>query len=127
MIDSFYYMHALNSSIFLYTFFKQSWISSANKMKLFNWKGRLDLCLYASRRSPPLLLEEITNYTPKHEQSDWEAVIARARAFDDDGHTCKMIRALAHGESICDWYEEGNPNLPIKGKMWLQMANMGEH
>ena len=89
-------------------------------------KGRLDLCLYASRRSPPLLLEEITNYAPKYDDSSWNAVFARARAFGDDGHTCKMVRALAHGERVCAPFEGDNPNFRIKGKMWLQLANMGK-
>ena len=85
----------------------------------------MDLCSYASRGSPPLLLEEITNYVPKHSPSDWNAVFHRARALKDDGHACKLVRALAHGESVCAPYE-GNAGFRIQGKMWLQLGNMGE-
>lgn len=121
----FYYMHELNSSIFFSTFARQPWISTTNKVKLLEWKGRLDLCQYASRHCPPLRLEEIIDYVPKVAQSDWNLIFERARAFNDDGHGCKVIRALAHGERVCAPYE-GNPKFRIQGKMWLQLANMGK-
>lgn len=119
-------MHGMNSSIFFSVFLRQPWIDISSKVKLLTWKGRYDLLLYASRRSPPLLLDEITSYSPKHEESDWDAIFARARIFNDDGHTCKMIRALAHGERACAPYETSNSNFKIQGRMWLQLANMGE-
>lgn len=117
-------MYALNSSIFFSTFLKQPWISTANKVKLLNWKGRHDLCLYAARGSPPLLLDEITGYVPKYPYSGWNDIFERARNFKDDGHACKMVRALAHGERICVSYED-NAKFNVKGEMWLQLANMG--
>ncbi|KAI9847964.1 MAG: hypothetical protein M1837_001481 [Sclerophora amabilis] len=120
----FYYMHSVNCSIFFSSFLKQPWISTANKVKLLEWKGRLDLCLYASRRSPTLLLDEITNYVPKHPQaSDWDAIIERAKVFGDDGHACKFVRALAHAEQVCAPWEHSE-KFRIKGKMWLQLGNM---
>ncbi|KAL9611863.1 MAG: hypothetical protein Q9167_003517 [Letrouitia subvulpina] len=105
---------------------EESWIDTASKVKLLTWKGRYDLLLYASRRSPPLLLNEITSYSPKHKESNWDAIFSRARIFNDDGHTCKMIRALAHGERASAPYEISDSNLKIQGRMWLQLANMGE-
>jgi hypothetical protein len=117
----------MNSSIFFSTFLRQEWISTANKVKLLSWKGRLDLCLYASRRSPALLIDEISNYVPRHSPSDWNAVISRAREFDDDGHACKFVRALAHGQRVCAPFEGNNAKFRIRGKMWLQIANMGKH
>ncbi|KAL8948606.1 MAG: hypothetical protein Q9222_005222 [Ikaeria aurantiellina] len=125
-IEDFYYMHALNSSIFFSTFLRQPWISHQNKVKLLNWKGSPDLCLYASRRAPPLLLNEISSYASKHGQLDgWDHIFKRAREFMDDGHSCKMICALAHGEKVCKPFEERNEHFRIKGEMWLKLGNMG--
>lgn len=117
----------MNSSISVSTFFRQEWISTANKVKLLNWKGRLDLCLYASRRSPALLIDEMSNYVPRHSPSDWDAVISRARDIDDDGHAYKFVRALAHGQRVCAPFEGNNAKFSIRGKVWLQIANMGKH
>ena len=123
----FFYMHAVNSSLFFSSFIKQPWISTANKVKLLEWKGRLDLCLYASRGSPTPLLEEITNYVPKGQpssSSEWSTIFERVNALDDDGHACKFIRTLAHAEQICaPW--EGSETFRIKGDMWIQLGNMG--
>ena len=105
-------------------FIRQPWITTANKVKLLEWKGRLDLSLYASRRSPPLLLDEIVNYRPKHPESDWVAIFKRAYFHSDDGHACKFVRALANGERVCRPYEASD-KFKIKGPMWLQIANMG--
>lgn len=104
---------------------KLPWISAENKAKLLEYKGRLDLCLYASRRAPPLLLNEITDYKPKQAASGWDDLFKRACASEDDGHAAKFVRALANGERISKPYE-GNENFRIKGAMWLQLGNMGK-
>lgn len=119
-------MHAVNSSIFFTSFLKQAWISTPNKIKLLEWKGRLDLALYASRRSPKLLLDEITNYPPEHRSQlqSWDTIINRAKVFKDDGHASKFVRALAHGQQACASYEN-SARFRIKGDMWRQLAQMG--
>ena len=61
----FYYMHCVNSSIFFSAFLAAPWLSTANKARLLEWKGRNDLAMYASRHCPDLLLDEITDYKPK--------------------------------------------------------------
>lgn len=67
----------------------------------------MDLCQYASRGSPTLLLEEIANYVPRRqESSNWDAIFERVNKIDDDGHACKLVRALAHGERICAPWEK---------------------
>ncbi|KIW81508.1 hypothetical protein Z517_04533 [Fonsecaea pedrosoi CBS 271.37] len=102
----FFYMHAANSSIFLSVFLAQDWITPQIKAKLVEWKGRLDLALYASRGAPKLFLDEIANYPPDgREVLGWDEIYSVVSPFMDDGHTAKFIRALANGESVCAPFE----------------------
>ena len=131
-------MHCVNSSIFWPTFNAQSWLSTANKVRLLQWKGYLDLAMYASRRSPPLLLDEISMYTPaKPEAGDaeWKGIFTRLFNFEDDGHAVKLGRAVRNGELICGEWEKrgeganghGKPGedwMKIKGFMWEKIGNM---
>ena len=119
-------MHCVNSSIFFSSFLKAPWIDIKNKIRLLEWKGRLDLCMYASRRSPEPLLDEITNYHPAQpDASSWNDIYQRICKHDDDGHAIKLVRALSHGEQMCKSYE-GDPKFRVRGKMWLQLGNMGK-
>ena len=120
----FYYMHAVNCSIFSSAFLQQSWLSDASKVRLLEWKGRIDLTLYASRRSPEPLMNEITHYQAKSAGS-WDGIFERVRDHKDDGHAAKLIRALAHGEIICKSFEN-DQRFRIRGQMWLQLGHMGE-
>ncbi|KAL6722152.1 hypothetical protein ACLMJK_001259 [Lecanora helva] len=120
----FYYMHCVNCSIFYHTFLDLPWISDENKARLLEWKGRLDLCMYASRRSPEPLIDEIVNYKPKRPADKWDDIFLRARKHEDDGHCCKLVRAIAHGEKLCEGYDADDPRFRIKGDMWLQLGHM---
>jgi len=125
----FYYMHCVNCSIWYSSFLKAPWISTANKIRLLEWKGRLDLAMYASRRSPTPLLDDIKNYHPKEAgkpgSQSWNAIIKRVNTHPDDGHAAKLVRAIAHGELVSKPYE-GSEKFRIKDGMWLQLGNMGE-
>ena len=128
-------MHCVNCSIFYNAFLKGApWISDGDKARLLEWKGRLDLCMYASRRSPEPRMDVIEKYKPKHPSTvkdtstgvgTWERIFTRVVRHNDDGHAAKLIRALAHGESICAAYDMDDPLYRIKGDMWLQLGNMG--
>lgn len=121
----FYYMHCVNCSIFFSAFLKAPWLDTSSKVRLLEWKGRLDLCMYASRRSPKPLMEEIINYRPaKPEESSWEEVCRRIREHQDDGHGSKLVRAIAHGQEICKPFKDAS-TFPIQGAMWQQLGNMG--
>ena len=123
----FYFMHCLNSSVFFHSFINQDWISKKSKIRLLEWKGRLDLAMYASRRSPELLLDEIKNYHPKQPSSGsadpWGPIFERVGRIEDDGHASKFVRALAHGQILCAPYEH-KAEFKIKDDMWLQLGNM---
>ena len=129
----FFYMHCVNCSIFFSAFLDQksnnNWLSPANKTRLLEWKARMDIVLYVSRGSPELLPHEITTYKPRH-VGGWDSIIARVKAYEDDGHAAKLIRALAHGETVCrpytseTEYADTEDYFPVRGDMWLQLGHM---
>lgn len=82
----------------------------------------MDLAMYTSPQPPRLLLDEITNYKSK-KNSSWEDIFKRVKAYHDDGHACKLVRALAHGERVCSKYEDRD-EFVIKGDMWRKLGNM---
>lgn len=43
----------------------QPWLSTADKVRLLEWKIRLDLVQYAARGCPAISLESIESYVPK--------------------------------------------------------------
>lgn len=118
----FYFMHCVNCSIFHSAFLHQTWLSDANKARMLEWKIRLDLAMYASRKSPEIRLEDIRNYKPK-KPSGYDQIQDRVCAIDDDGHASKLVRAIAHGGKICQPYEQ-NDAFRLKSDDWLQLAHM---
>ncbi|KAF2094366.1 hypA-like protein [Rhizodiscina lignyota] len=128
----FYYMHCVNSSIFFPSFLSpDSPLSTASKIRLLEWKGRIDLALYASRRAPPLLLSEVTSYRPK-KPSGWQEIFERVKNFNDDGHASKMLRTVAAAEELCRKWEArpgegefiGDVDMRVQSGMWLQIGHM---
>ncbi|KAF2448756.1 hypothetical protein P171DRAFT_428775 [Karstenula rhodostoma CBS 690.94] len=119
----FFFIHVTNASIFFSTFLSLSFISAATKRRLLEWKVRSDLAMYASRASPPLLMDDLTSYESSDKDDSWERVIERVNALPDDGHASKLVRALAHGEQVCKKFElkEG---FVVEGDMWRRLGNM---
>ena len=83
--------------------------------------------MYAYRKSPKPLLDEISNYQPKQPGASgddpWASLIGSIRNYEDDCHENKLIRALAHGQGICKPYEH-DPEFRIKDKIWLRLEHM---
>ena len=119
----FFYMHCVNCSIFFSAFLNQPWLSTADKCRLVEWKGRFDLALYVSRGCPAIDLSEITNYKPKNPQDGWAEIIRRVDKFPDDGHSSKLIRAIAHGELASKPYDKDDAFI-VKSDMFLQIGHM---
>jgi hypothetical protein len=121
----FFFIHCVNSSIFFSKIIQLPFLTQRTKLRLLEWKGRLDLLMYVSRASPNLLLDEVTRYPVTN---DWSALFSRCVTHPaDDGHLVKLVRALAHGRTACQPYESKGPQvMPISGDMWLQIGNMGE-
>ncbi|KAK3072515.1 hypothetical protein LTR53_006651 [Teratosphaeriaceae sp. CCFEE 6253] len=118
----FYYMHCVNCSIFYSTFMNQTWISDANKVRLLNWKVWNDLAMYASRKSPDIRLDLVRQYKPKR-PSGWDEIFDRVVMLDDDGHASKLVRALAHGQRICEPFED-REEFRLKHDDWLKCGHM---
>ncbi|KAJ5836982.1 hypothetical protein N7447_003008 [Penicillium robsamsonii] len=118
----FFFIHCLNSSIFFSRIINLPFLDQKSKLRMLEWKGRMDLLMYISRGTPDLLLDEVTNYPVKE---DWSRIFARSIAHPgDDGHLAKLARALAHGQHVCQAYESKHPEMPIKGDMWLRIGNI---
>ncbi|KAJ5906668.1 Oxidoreductase ptaJ [Penicillium subrubescens] len=119
----FFFIHCLNSSIFFSKLVHLPALSQQTRLRLLEWKGRMDLLMYVSRGCPELLRDDITNYPAKN---DWTTLFARAASHPkDDGHLAKFVRAVAHGENVCKSFEsQGQQAMPVSGNMWLQIGNM---
>lgn len=57
--------HHVNASPLWLTLNAQPWISTETKVRVLEWKIRMDLMEYAARGCPPLSLDSITSYKPK--------------------------------------------------------------
>ncbi|RMZ90050.1 hypothetical protein DV736_g2717, partial [Chaetothyriales sp. CBS 134916] len=119
----FFYMHSVTSSIFFSTFINQPWLTIEDKCRLVEWKGRFDLALYVSRGNPQLDLARIKNYQPKHPSHRWNEIFARVDQLSDDGHSSKLIRAIAHGKQVSKAYDDEDAFM-IKQDTFLQIAHM---
>ena len=71
-------------------------------------------------------MDEIINYKPKRPSTKWDEIFRRACKHEDDGHCSKLVRALAHGERLCEAHDLHDPSFRIKGDMWLQLGHMGK-
>lgn len=123
----FFYMHSVTSSIFLTVLTKQPWISTENKIRLVEWKGRLDLAWYAACGAPELRIDVVKGYKGVPSAAmDWDTLFRALNAMDDDGHVPKFVRALKNGENASKLFEQGEfgDAFPIKGDMWLKLARM---
>ena len=123
----FFYMHSVTSSIFLTVLTRQPWISTAMKVRLVEWKVRVDLVWYATCGAAELQLDYVRNYEAGPSSGmDWRALFGAVNALHDDGHVGKFVRALKNGEEVCKPFEHGKDasSFPIKGDMWLKLGQM---
>ena len=82
--------------------------------------------MYASRRSPPLHLEEVATYVPKLLEAgdaEWKGIYRRLFEFEDDGHAVKLARAVANAQKVSEKWED-EEWAKIKGFMWEKVGNM---
>lgn len=115
-------MHCVNCSIFFSAILEQPWLSKEQQCRLLEWKARNDLVMYASRRAPKVLEDEWKKYQPKKAGS-WETLFDRVAALPEDGHACKMLRALRHGQELCRSFE-GRAEIRLEGDDWLILGHM---
>lgn len=122
----FFYMHTLTSSIFFSVLIKQQWIKIEDRVRLVEWKGRLDLAWYVVSGSAELYEDAVTGYHDDFSaEMGWKELYAVVNKEHDDGHVVKMIRALKNGQEASRSFEGGYPDaFPVKGNMWLKIARM---
>jgi hypothetical protein len=122
----FFYMHAVTSSIFFTVLIRQDWISIEDRVRLVEWKGRLDLAWYAVSGCAELHIEDVIDYKdPASTNMDWSALYRAVNLEHDDGHVAKFIRALKNGEEVCRLFEQQwGEMFPIKEDIWLKLARM---
>ncbi|KAI3318561.1 hypothetical protein HD806DRAFT_511983 [Xylariaceae sp. AK1471] len=123
----FFLMHIVTSSIFLTTLVQQSWIKLEDKVRLIEWKGRIDLLWYAACAAPELHIQDIADYEPTLSKGlDWRALYRAVNDLHDDGHVAKFIRAIKNGEEVAKPFEQGDgaASFPVKGDMWFKVAQM---
>lgn len=121
----FFYIHGLNSTIFLSKIIRLPYLDDVTKARILEWTGRLDLLLYVAYGAADLHLDEITRYSAA---KSWEEIYSYCNGqSSDDGHLPKLVRALKNGERACRPFEDRAEELglKIKGDMWLKIANMG--
>ncbi|KAJ5592638.1 hypothetical protein N7537_009542 [Penicillium hordei] len=123
----FFYLHMVTSAFFVQLLLSEDWISIENKVRLVEWKGRIDLTWYAANGSPELQKEVVNEYKPTlSNDMDWAELYRAANEVHDDGHIVKFIRALKNGEDVVTPFEggPGAADFPVQGDMWLKMAKL---
>lgn len=122
----FFHMHNVTSSIFLSVFAQQDWIKLEDKVRLTEWKARMDLVWYAASGAAPLDLSFLTDYKPTHSAGmSWVELYQAINKAHDDGHVAKFVRAIKNGESVAKPFEGADPErFPVHGELWLKVAQM---
>ncbi|KUI60087.1 Oxidoreductase AflY [Cytospora mali] len=126
----FFTMHNVTSSLSVDALVRQPWISAADKVRLLEWKARLDLVWYASCAAAELRLDEyIVGYEPALSRGmDWRSMYKAIGGHHDDGHVAKFVRALKNGQDVTRPFEqeegEGAASFPVKGDLWFRIAQI---
>ncbi|KAL4995977.1 hypothetical protein BDV10DRAFT_202676 [Aspergillus recurvatus] len=120
----FFHLHTVTAALSLSVLGRQSWITDAGKARLVEWKARMDLVWYCASGGVELRLEDVLDYTPALSAGmDWSALYGAVTTVHDDGHLAKFVRALKHGEEVSRPFEDADA-FPIKGRLWLKIAQM---
>ncbi|KAL7949130.1 hypothetical protein V8C42DRAFT_313399 [Trichoderma barbatum] len=121
----FFLIHHLNSSPFFVTLLSFPWLTTSQKVRILEWKIRLDLVQYIARGCPPLRLDALKSFNPKHSSgppaTKPEDLLPRFHGILDDGHTIKVVRAFFIAQELSRKYA-GRPWIRIADdETWLKM------
>ena len=120
----FFFMHMITGSIFVTILARQDWISVEDKVRLVEWKGRMDLVWYAASSAPALNTKWIESYQPTLSRGmDWRGLYKAVNVDHDDGHVAKFVRAIKNAEDIGKAFA-GEDTFPVVGDMWFKVAQM---
>ncbi|RYP54420.1 hypothetical protein DL768_000791 [Monosporascus sp. mg162] len=108
----FFLIHHINVCPIFPVINAQDWIPLESKVRLLEWKIRLDLAQYAARACPALSLDRIASYEPKDKGPGpaVERLLPRIHDFEDDGHAIKLFRAVEIGRRAISRYENNDNN-----------------
>ncbi|KAL9076474.1 MAG: hypothetical protein Q9157_003632 [Trypethelium eluteriae] len=123
----FFYMHTVTSSIFFSVIIKQDWINLEDRVRMVEWKGRLDLAWYVVSGCAELHPDAVDDYHDDYSAGmGWKEIYAASNKEHDDGHVVKLIRALKNGQEAVAPFEKGeySESFPVKGESWLKIARM---
>lgn len=123
----FYVMHNVTSSVALVILLRQPWLKMEDKVRLLEWKGRLDLVMYAAISCPELRPENLLEYEPTLSKGmTWNTMYKAITSIHDDGHIAKFVRALKIGEDMARGFEQSDSDgdLPVKGELWFRVAQL---
>lgn len=121
--SDFFLLHCVTSAIFYPAMLgPDSPLSIKDKVRLLEYKIRVDLGMYISCDAPALHMDRICAYKPKH-PGGWEGVFKRVRAMTDDGHTNKYIRAIAATQHQSKKYESDKERFRLRGDDCLLMGH----
>lgn len=95
-------LHMSTLGTFYPTFLAQSWITPATKARLLNWKAWGDAVMYAGCGCPTLYPRRLETYVPKQPTETWAELCHRANIYPDDGHVCKVVRAVMGMEELAE-------------------------
>ncbi|PTB35431.1 uncharacterized protein TrAFT101_008980 [Trichoderma asperellum] len=113
----FFLIHHLNSIPFFVTLLSFPWLRDYQKVRILEWKIRLDLIQYIARGCPPLRLDAIKSFVPKQDSSFATKpadLLPRFHEIIDDGHTIKVVRALLIAQELSRKYA---------GRPWIRIAD----
>jgi len=116
----------VNSAPIFLTINQQPWISIANKIRILEWKIRMDILQYTARGSPPLSLDRITGYKPQSKGGavQMHDMVARIQPLSDDGHAIKLARAAGICHNVSRQYEDKGWMM-LKGEdAWSKVFNL---
>ncbi|KAK9414393.1 hypothetical protein SUNI508_11235 [Seiridium unicorne] len=120
----FFLIHHVNVNPIFITLNRQSWIPVELKVRMLEWKIRMDLIQYSARGSPSLDVQKIKDYKPKTGDPGPAAeLLPRMHALAEDGHAIKLFRAVGVGKEVSKPYEDRDW-LVIKGDLWNNISHM---
>lgn len=78
--------------------------------------------LYAGLGAPQLNLEYVVAQRPRYPMHDWQELFQRACHHEDDGHMCKLIRAIANAQIVSLPYAT-DPAFRVQQRHFLPCAH----
>ncbi|TDZ74254.1 Oxidoreductase ptaJ [Colletotrichum trifolii] len=123
----FFLIHHVNSSPIFLAFNAQPWISAENKIRMLEYKIRMDLVQYAARGSPSVDIDAVKAYRPKDLDKGNQLVakptdlLPRFHDIIDDGHTIKVVRALGICQELSAKYGDKPWNKFKSDEDWVKL------